>query len=160
MALSSSTGGKFLISSLMLERLDEVRDGSNHGDHGGERGAEVCNHADIVVGRARLVGDDNLTTGLHLTLRGFGDLTVLVEDEGLGALGTIAIATSLVDVPLVALTLAVGHGVGIHDVTIDLDRTRVFGHDETVALTEDDIVVATGIGQGFVEFDTDIVDVS
>ena len=107
----------------MLERLDQVGDSSNHRNHRSERGTEVCNHADIVVGRAGLVGDDNLTTGLHLALGSLAHLTVLVEDKGLGALGTITLATGLVDIPLIALACGISHGVGVHHVTIDLHRT-------------------------------------
>ena len=46
----------------------------------------------------------------------------------------------------------------MHHVAIDLDGTRIFGHDEAVAFTQHDIIVAARVGQGFIEFDTDIID--
>ena len=84
-----------------------------------------------------------------------GDGAVGIDDERLAFLRSVTEAASLTYIPLVILSRGVSNGVRIHHVAADFHRSVVLWNNQTVALTQDDVVVAAGVGQSLVKLNAD-----
>ena len=81
-----------------------------------------------------LGGYYNFATGFHLGASAdLSHCTNLINDEGLGLLGTVAKTTGFVDVPLVTFSLVEGNCIGELYVTGNLNGTIVLWYDDSVA---------------------------
>ena len=74
-------------------------------------------------------------------------LAIHVDDVSLALLGFVRESASLIDIVASALALDITYSVGIHHLAVHFHRGFILGHHQSVALTQDDVVTAAGVGE-------------